>query len=145
MKIHLKIVFIILTLSIIAEHQAVYAQTLSQIQIKQIEEIAQNIATQHNSNVKSMLDDTTVSSRAIAVGRDVRIHNILRTKKGLTRAKIKEFSDETKREIVPKSCLVNINNPAFNRGLTYTFIYTNTYNERLAEFTVDQDMCKSFL
>ena len=118
------------------------AQSLSPAQIKQIEEIAQTIALQHNKNSKAMLEDMTVSSRAIAIGRNVRFENVLRVKKGLPPAKLKEFSDETQREVVPRSCAVNADNPAFGRGLTYTFAYLNTYGEKLAEFNVDQSICK---
>ena len=120
------------------------AQSLSPTQIRQIEEIAQNIAAQHNANAKTMIDDMTVSSNATAVGRNVRFENVLRVRKGLPATKLKEFSDETQREVVPKSCLVNVNNPAFSRGLTYTFAYKNTYGETLAEFTVDQAACKVY-
>ena len=49
-----------------------------------------------------------------------------------------------RREIVPKSCAANVKNPAFDRGLTYTFAYTNTYGEKLAEFTVDLAVCRSY-
>jgi len=119
---------------------AAHAQTLNPAQIKQIEEIALNIANQHNA--KAMRDDMTVSSRATAKGRNVRFENVLRVKKGLSAAKLKEFSDETQREIVPKSCEVNAQNPAFDRGLNYTFVYTNTYGEKLAEFTVDKLVCR---
>ncbi|MBK7051883.1 MAG: hypothetical protein IPH54_14710 [Rhodoferax sp.] len=95
------------------------AQSLNPAQIKQIEEIAQSIATQHNANAKTMLDDMTVSSRAISIGRNVRLENVLRVKKGLPPAKLKEFAEETQRgrqshvQSMPKS--------AFDRGLTYTF------------------------
>ncbi len=124
--------------------EGAYAQSLSPAQIKQIEEIAQNIARQHNGNAAAMLDDMTVSTRAVAVARNVRIENVLKVKKGLPLAKLKEFSDETRREIVPKACVVNAKNPAFDRGLTYTFSYTNTYGEKLAEFTVDKTVCSNY-
>ena len=120
------------------------AQSLTPAQVKQIEEIAQTIAAQHNANAKAMLDDMTVSSQATAVGRNVRFKNVLRVKKGLPSAKLKEFSDETQREVVPRSCAVNAKNPAFDRGLSYTFVYFNTYGERLAEFTVDKAICRSY-
>ena len=121
---------------------AVPAQPLSSAQIKQIEEIAQTIASQHNANSKAMLDEMTVSTRAVAIGRNVRFEYVLRVKKGLPPSKLKEFSNETRREIVPKSCAVNANNPGFDRGLHYTFVYVNTYGEKLAEFTVDKATCK---
>lgn len=120
------------------------AESLSPAQIKQIEQIAQNIAVQHNANAAAMLDDMTVSSTATAVGRNVRIENVLRVKKGLPPAKLKEFSDATRGDVVPKACAANAKNPAFDRGLAYTFIYKNTYGEKLAEFTVDQPSCKTY-
>lgn len=124
--------------------QATHAQTLTPAQINQIEEIAQNIATQHNNNSAASLDDMTVSTRAVAVGRNVRFEYVLRVKKALPTAKRREFADETQREIVPKSCAVNAKNPAFDRGLTYTFSYSNTYNEKLTEFSVDKAICKNY-
>lgn len=117
------------------------AQNLSPAQIKQIEEIASNIAAQHNANATAMLDDMTVSSRAVASGRNVRIENVLRVKRGLPAQKLQEFSTETRRDIVPRVCATNARNPAFDRGLSYTFTYANTYGERLAEFSVDKSVC----
>lgn len=124
--------------------QGARAQSLNSAQIKQIEEIAQNIARQHNGNAAAMLNETTVSTRAVAVARNVRFEYILKVKKGLPPAKLKEFSDETRREIIPKSCAVNAKNPAFDRGLSYTFSYTNIHGEKLAEFTVDKAVCSSY-
>lgn len=120
----------------------VNAQTLTPAQIKQIEGIAQTIAAQHNANSKALLDAMTVSSRAVAVGRTVRFENILRVKQGLPPATLRQFSDETRREVVPQSCATNAKNPAFDRGLNYTFLYTNTYGEKLAEFRVNKAICK---
>ena len=120
------------------------AQNLSAAQIKQIEEIAAAIANQHNANATAMQDEMTVSSRAIAVGRNVRIENVLRVKKGLPAAKRKEFSDQTQGEIIPKACAANANNPGFDRGLNYTFSFLNTYREKLAEFNVDKNICTSY-
>ena len=120
------------------------AQSLSPAQIKQIEDIAQTIALQHNQNASAMLDNMTVSSRAIAVGRNIRFENVLRVKKGLPATKLKEFAEETQREVVPQSCAANAKNPAFDRGLSYTFTYINTYGERLAEFVVDKSTCSRY-
>lgn len=122
----------------------VVAQSLSPAQIKQIEDIAQTIALQHNKNASALLDDMTTSSRAVAVGRNVRFEYVLRVKKGLPAAKLKEFSEETQREVVPQSCAANAKNPAFDRGLSYTFMYINTYGERLAEFIVDKSTCSRY-
>lgn len=140
-KIHL-IASVLLSATVAS--QPAFAQALSPAQIKQIEEIAQTIASQHNNNASAILDDMTVSSRAVSIGRNVRLEYVLRVKKGLTQAKLKEFSDETQREVVPKSCAANAKNPAFDRGLTYTFSYTNVYKEKLAEFTVDKKLCQKY-
>jgi len=121
-----------------------HAESLTPAQIKQIEEIAQNIALQHNNNSAAMLDDTTVSAQAIAVARNVRFENVLKVQKDIPPAKSKDFAEEARRKIIPKSCAVNAKNPAFDRGLTYTFSYTNTYGEKLAEFNVDKSICSTY-
>lgn len=118
-----------------------HAESLTSPQIKQIEEIAQTIASQYNANSKELLDEMTISTRAIAIGRNVRFEYVLRVKKGLAPTKRKEFSDATRREILPKACQKNTNNPAFDRGLYYTFAYMNTYGEKLAEFNIDKSAC----
>ena len=119
------------------------AQNLNAAQIKQIEEIAQNIAAQSNANKQAMLDEMTVSFNAVSVGRNVRFENVIRVKKGLPPKTIKEWLDATRAEIIPKSCAQNANNPAFDRGLSYTFAYSNTYGEKLGDVFVDQATCKS--
>ena len=134
--------FVGIQLAVAFYSSSIHAQTLSAAQIKQIEGIAQSIAAQHNSNSQAMLDGMTVSSRAVAIGRIVRFDNVLRVKKGLPPATLKEFADETRREVVPKSCATNASNPAFDRGLSYTFVYTNTYGEKLAEFKVNKAICQ---
>ena len=119
------------------------AQNLNPAQIKQIEDIARNIAAQSNENKKTMLDDLTVSFNAAAVGRNIRFENVIRVKKGLPPNKIKEWLDATRAEITPKSCAQNANNPAFDRGLSYTFAYSNTYGEKLGDVFVDKAICKN--
>ena len=48
------------------------AQNLNAAQIKQIEEIAHNIAAESNANKQAYMDDMTVSFNAVAMGRNVR-------------------------------------------------------------------------
>lgn len=135
---------LVIAVLVLGAAMPVVAQSLSPAQIKQIEDIAQTIALQHNKNASALLDDMTTSSRAVAVGRNVRFEYVLRVKKGLPAAKLKEFSEETQREVVPQSCAANAKNPAFDRGLSYTFMYINTYGERLAEFIVDKSTCSRY-
>ena len=68
----------------------------------------------------------------------------MRTKKGLPTFKLKEFSNALINDVTPKTCHANIKNPAFARGLSYTFFCVNTYSEKLAEFTVNQQTCQSY-
>lgn len=119
------------------------AQNLTPAQIKQIEDIARNIAAQSNANKQAMLDEMTVSFNAVAVGRNVRFENIIRVKKGLPSNTIKGWLDATRAEIIPKSCTQNAKNPAFDRGLSYTFAYSNTYGEKLGDVFVDKTTCRN--
>lgn len=119
------------------------AQNLNPAQIKQIEDIAKNIAAQSNANKEAMLDEITVSFNAVAVGRNVRFENVIRVKKGLPPNTIKEWLDATRAEIIPKSCAQNSKNPAFERGLSYTFAYSNIYGEKLGDVFVDKGTCRN--
>jgi len=119
------------------------SHALSTEQIKQIEDIARNIAAQSNANKQAMLDEMTVSFNAVAIGRNVRFENVLRVKKGLPPNKIKEWLEATRAEIIPKVCAQNANKPAFDRGLSYTFAYSNTYGEKLGDVFVDKNTCKN--
>mgnify|MGYP003429333580 CR=1 FL=1 len=120
----------------------VNAENLNPAQIKQIEDIAKNIAAQSNANKQAMLDEMTVSFNSVAIGRNVRFENVIRVKKGLPPIKIKEWLDATRAEIIPKSCAQNAKNPAFDRGLSYTFVYSNTYGEELGDVFVDKSTCR---
>lgn len=119
------------------------AQNLTPAQIKQIEDIARNIAAQSNANKQAMLDEMTISFNAVAVGRNVRFENVIRVKKGLPPNTIKTWLDATRAEIIPKSCAQNADNPAFDRGLSYTFAYSNTYGEKLGDVFVDKATCRN--
>lgn len=133
----------LLLLTVLFSGFAANAQNLTPAQIRQIEEIARNIAAQSNANKQSMLDEMTVSFNAVAVGRNVRFENVIRVKKGLPANKIKQWLDATRAEILPKACAQNATNPAFDRGLSYTFAYSNTYGEKLGDVFVDKNTCRS--
>ena len=119
------------------------AETLKPAQIKQIGEIAKNIAAQSNANKQAMMDEMTVPFNAVAVGRNVRFENVIRVKKGLPPNVIKEWLDATRAEIIPKSCAQNAKNAASDRGLSHTFAYSNTYGEKLGDVFVDKTTCKN--
>lgn len=105
-----------------------------------VESVASDIAKQHND--RKMTDDMTLTSTAEARGKHVIFTNVLRVQKDVPKHKLDEFRSELYNDIVPKTCKVNSENVAFTKmGLYYTFIYFNKYNQKLAEITVDKDVC----
>ena len=136
---YIKTFFLILTfLNINNAH----SEALNDAQIKQIENIAQSIASTSNANAKATQESN--SFHATAIGRNVIFENISQTKKGLSKQKMKEIEDAIRKDVIPKICLNNANNPAFDRGPNYTLIYKNTYNEKIAEFNIDKPLCSKF-
>ena len=75
---------IIFLLAVLYSSFSANAETLKPAQIKQIGEIAKNIAAQSNANKQAMLDEMTVPFNAVAVGRNVRFENVIRVKKRFT-------------------------------------------------------------
>lgn len=139
MKIHANVLSTTIIVALLLVCQS--AQALTVAQIKQIEGIAKTVASQHNANSGTLLDEMTASTRAIAIGRNVRIEYVLRIKKNVPPANLKVWADATRSEVISKACQMNANNQAFDRGLYYTFAYTNTYGEKLTEFVVDKATC----
>lgn len=119
-----------------------YTQELSPAQIKQIEEIAAEIAKQSNANKHLYLDDMTVSFNAVSAGRNVRFENVLRVKNGLTQNEIAQWLAATQLEIIPLACVQNANNPAFERGLSYTYSYSSIYEQKMGDILVDKATCR---
>ncbi|TSA52856.1 MAG: hypothetical protein D4R40_01625 [Nitrosomonadaceae bacterium] len=106
-----------------------------------VESVAAEIARQHNTNAKALLDEMTASTSARAIGKNVIFEYVLRVKQGLPPSKLTEFQAETYKEVVPRACQVNVQNEAFKKGLYYTLIYRSTYGEKLAEFVVNKATC----
>jgi hypothetical protein len=106
-----------------------------------VEWVAENVAKNHNTNSQSMLDNVTLSTSAKSDGKNVIFEYILKIKQNLPISKRNEFANELYKDIVPKACQANKTNAAFDKGLYYTFIYKNTYGEKLAEFIVDKKLC----
>lgn len=106
-----------------------------------IETVAATVAREHNQVAPSMLGDNLLATSAVAVGRNVRLTYVVRTRRGLTQQQRSEFVAATKADVMPRACQVNAGNPAFERGLYYTFIYDNSRGERLTSFDVDRQLC----
>lgn len=118
-------------------------KSLSDTQIKQIEGIAQNIAMQSNANKQNILDEMTESFNAIAVGRNVRFEYVMRLEKGVSSKTKDAWLDALRAEIIPNTCVQNLNNLAFDRGLSYTFSYKNPSGDKLGDVFVDKTICKT--
>ena len=117
-------------------------QELNPAQIKQIEEIAAEIAKQSNANKHLHLDDMTVSFNAVSTGGNVRFENVLRVKNGLSQNEIAQWLAATQQEIIPQACAQNANNLAFERGLSYTYSYSSIYGQKMGDVLVDKATCK---
>lgn len=101
-----------------------------------VEQVAAEIARRHNA--ANITDEMTESSTAEARGKRVIFKNVLRVRKDLSIQELNEFRAALQEEIVPKTCIANANNIAFMKmGLYYTFLYFNTYGQKIAELTVD--------
>lgn len=118
------------------------SQELNPAQIKQIEEIAAEGAKHSNANKYLYLDDMTVSFNAVSTGRNIRFENVLRVKNGLTKNEIAQWLVATQQEIIPQACAQSANNPAFERGLSYTYSYTSIYGQKMGDVLVDKKTCK---
>ncbi len=118
------------------------SQELNPAQIKQIEEIAAEGAKQSNANKHLYLDDMTVSFNAVSAGRNIRFENVLRVKNGLTQNEIAQWLAATQQEIISQACAQNANNPAFERGLSYTYSYSSIYEQKMGDVFVDKATCK---
>lgn len=117
-------------------------QEPSAAQIRQIEEIAAEIAKQSNANKHLYLDDMTTSFNASSSGRNVHFENILRVKNGLSQSEIVQWLAATQQEIIPQACAQNTNNSAFDRGLSYTYAYSSIYGQKMGDVFVDKATCK---
>ena len=120
------------------------SQHLNTAQIKQIEDIAIEIAKQSNASKNLHLDDMTVDFNAVASGRNVRFEYVLRVKNGLSADEIREWLVEAKSELITPACKQNINNPAFDRGLSYILAYTSIHGQKLGDIFIDKEVCKQF-
>ena len=121
----------------------VFVPCLSYAEKPTVEWVASEIARQHNGNAEMMKDDMTVSSSAHAIGKNVILKYVLRVKRDASKQQLDEYRSVLYRDIVPKACRVNSNNPAFKDGLFYTFVYVSHYGQQLAEIVVSKRICDS--
>ena len=120
------------------------APAIAPAQRQTVEQVAQTIAAQHNANSLTSKDEMVASSSARAIGKNVTFENVLRVQQGLSQAKLREFADYARNEVIPKTCQVPGNHLGFDRGMSYTFVYKSEYGELLTQFNVDKTTCEKW-
>ncbi len=106
-----------------------------------LDDIARQIAQQHNANASRVTDEFTISSSATSVGKNVIFNYTLAIRPDTPKNKIDQFVSEWKAEMVPQTCQANANSEAFKQGLYYTFIYFDRNRNKITEYSVSRDTC----
>jgi hypothetical protein len=135
------ILVIMLTIIFISLFNCSTAECLNQAQINQLNDIARKIADQYNSTSYKHLDSRLLSTKAVAIGYNVQFEYVLFVKKGTRQNILEEASNEIRRSVILGACDENSRNEAFNRGLYYTFKYTGSNGEKIANFNVNKTLC----
>ncbi|MCP5177737.1 MAG: hypothetical protein H6997_09330 [Moraxellaceae bacterium] len=106
-----------------------------------LDEMAKQIAQQHNLNASRVVDNFTISSSATSVGKNVIFSYILAIRPNTPKNKIDQFVSEWKAEMIPRVCQVNASNDFFKEGLYYTFIYFDRSRKKITQYSVSYDTC----
>ena len=117
------------------------AQTLTSEQNKQIEDIARQIAANTNAGINA---DTVAQGgphRAESQGKNVTFVHFMKLRPNVSQEAINGWQRETEKEILPGACAVNKDNPAFSRGLSYTFSYRTRDEKQFMSVYVDRAKC----
>jgi hypothetical protein len=104
---------------------------------KSPEEMAAQAARAHNA--QQISDEMLVSSRASAVGRRVLFRNIVRVRKGPSDDERTAFLFDVRSALVARICAAD--RDAVKSGVSYTWVYDNTWGERVAEVHIDEKTC----
>lgn len=104
-----------------------------------VDEVTAQVARAHNA--QNFADEMTVSSRAVAQGRMVVFRNVVRARKGLSAQERMAFLVDVSGELVPRVCAAHRDVFARKQGIAYTFLYENTFGERIAEVEIDEKDC----
>lgn len=88
------------------------------------------------------MDEMTASFHVTSHQRNVRYESVLRVKKDLSPSILAEWLSGTQQDIIPKVCVQNANNPAFDRGLSYTYAYSSIHGQKMGDIYVDKETCQ---
>lgn len=114
---------------------------LTPAQIQQIEGIAQDIAARTNANIKANPQSADLPRSASAQGRNVTFVYYINLRPGVSQEQLTEWRRLTEAELIPSVCKQNANNPAFPRGLSYTYDYQTRDGNQLGKVFIDQAKC----
>ena len=106
-----------------------------------LDDIARQIAQQHNANASRVTDEITISSSATSGGKNVIFNYTLAIRPDTPKNKIDQFVSEWKADMVPQTWQGNANSEAFKQGLYYTFIYFDRNRNKITEYSVSRDTC----
>ena len=108
-----------------------------------LNEIAIQIAQQHNANPPRMVDNFTISSSATSSGKNVIFNYTWAIRPDAPKSKIDQLITEWKAEMIPQVCQANAHSEAFNQGLYYSFIYSDRNKNKITEYIVSRDTCQA--
>lgn len=101
-----------------------------------IEWIAREIARRHNAGASSLQDQAVLRTEALARGKEVVLRYVLKTSR-------EAHPNLLRDQVLPKTCQMNVNNPAFRDGLYYTFEYSDASGRQLSKFSVGAAQCQT--
>lgn len=106
-----------------------------------IEDVAREIAAQHNKRTaSSQADPLLVSSRAHAGGRYVFVENTMRLKPNLSKEQRAEYRQELLRELLPVFCPQA--EPALKMGVVWMVTYKSHHGQEITTLRVGAEECR---
>lgn len=101
-----------------------------------VEWIAIETTRRYNATAGSAQDPTVVRTNAVAHGKEVVFRYFLKSAPTANPAVLRD-------QVVPRTCQMNANNPAFKDGLYYTFEYSDVGGRLLSKFSVGAAQCRT--
>ena len=108
-----------------------------------LEALAAQIAEQFNANPPRPADDFTTALKARSVGRNVIYSYIWNYRLDSSKQKIDQLVHDWGIEMIPQVCQNHLRDEAFKQGLSYTFIYYDLAQRKVAEYHVSNSTCTS--
>lgn len=98
--------------------------------------IATEIARRHNAGAANLQDRTVIRTEALARGNEVVFRYVLKNSTPANPNALRE-------QVLPATCQMNANNPAFKDSLYYTFEYADASGRQISRFSVGASQCQT--